>query len=63
MITWHNNNVCVKLRLFISEITYLLESLSGDKTVVMVNTFGTVKFEGNPPKVFSETFFLINKVF
>ncbi|VDD79480.1 unnamed protein product [Mesocestoides corti] len=37
------------------------KSLSGDKTVVMVNTFGTVKFDGNPQKIFSETFFLIKE--
>ncbi|CDS41337.1 NTF2 export protein 2 [Echinococcus multilocularis] len=33
--------------------------LSGDNTVVMVNTLGSMKFEGNPTKMFAETFFLI----
>ncbi|VDM22454.1 unnamed protein product, partial [Hydatigera taeniaeformis] len=33
--------------------------LSGDNTVVMVNIVGSMKFEGNPPKMFAETFFLI----
>ncbi|KAH9286100.1 NTF2-related export protein 2 [Echinococcus granulosus] len=33
--------------------------LSGDNTVVMVNTLGSMKFEGNPAKMFAETFFLI----
>ena len=34
-------------------------SISPDKSVVMVNTMGSIKFEGNPTKIFSETFFLV----
>lgn len=47
------------LLIFLPSFLIPVESLSGDKTVVMVNVFGTIKFEGNPVKTFSETFFLI----
>lgn len=35
-----------------------LESLSGDRLLVLVNVFGTIKFEQHPTHIFSETFFL-----
>ncbi|CAH8573412.1 unnamed protein product [Schistosoma bovis] len=34
------------------------KSLSGDRLLVLVNVFGTIKFEQHPTHIFSETFFL-----
>ncbi|VDQ11884.1 unnamed protein product [Trichobilharzia regenti] len=34
------------------------KSLTGDKLLVLVNVFGTIKFERHPARIFSETFFL-----
>ncbi|KAL7063370.1 hypothetical protein AAHC03_0181 [Spirometra sp. Aus1] len=37
------------------------KAISGGSSLVMVNVFGTIKFDGNPSKTFSETFFLIQE--
>ncbi|KAM3176833.1 hypothetical protein ACTXT7_005745 [Hymenolepis weldensis] len=37
------------------------KALCGDKNVVMVNTLGSIRFEGHPSKMFSEVFFLIKE--
>ncbi|CAH8580698.1 unnamed protein product [Heterobilharzia americana] len=34
------------------------KSLSGDRLLVLVNVFGTIKFDQHPIHIFSETFFL-----